>query len=207
MGERMDEKSKIVSPYGRHDDRFGYSVYSCVAFATPEQQREVQALRDAVRAQRSMMPAHVTVKGTFCEIPSLDTVKVLVAGVAEATPGFVVEFAGGIKLGRTYDTAAGWAGVDFRKTPELVGRHDRLYDALAPVTTNAYGREQGDDYRPHMTVFDEPLPELKQLGRELAAKTTLIGSGFPAREIWLMGHVGPPYRGRWTPIESFKLKV
>ncbi len=202
----MDDKPKIVSPYGRPDDRFGYSVYSCVAFATPEQQREVQTLRDAVKAQRSMMPAHVTVKGTFCEIPSLDIVKALVARVAEATPDFFVEFASGIELGREYDTTPGSAFVQYRKTTELVGLHDRLFDALAPVTTNAYGREQGDDYRPHLTVFDEPLPELKQLGKELVAKTKVTGTGFPVHEVWLMGHVGPPYRGRWMPIESFRLR-
>lgn len=202
----MDDKPKIVSPYGRPDDRFGYSVYSCVAFATPGQQREVQTLRDAVKAQRSMMPAHVTVKGTFCEIPSLDTVKALVARVAAATLGFAVEFESAIELGRTYDTAAGWAGVKFRKTPELAGLHDSLYRVLAPVTTNAYGPEQGDDYRPHMTVFDEPLPELKQLGKELVAKAKVTGTGFPVHEVWLMGHVGQPYRGRWMPIESFRLK-
>ena len=202
----MDKELKIVSPYGRPDDRFGYAVYSCVAFAAPEQQQEVQALRDAVKAQRSMMPAHVTVKGTFCEIPSLDAVKALIAQIAEVTPGFFVEFEGGIRLGRTYDTAPGWAGVQFRKTPELVGLHDSLYRVLAPVTTNAYGLERGDDYRPHMTVFDEPLPELKQLGKELAAKTKLRSPGFPVSEIWFMGHVGPPYRGRWMTIESFRLK-
>lgn len=198
---------RIVSPYNRPDDQFGYSVYGCVAFATPGQQQEVQALRDAVKTQRSMMPAHVTVKGTFCEIPSLDRIKALVKQVAGATPAFDAEFAGGIVPGLAYDTGEGWAGVMVRRTPPLVDLHGRLCDTLAAVTTNAYGQERGDDYHPHITVIHEPLPELKQLGRELVAKTKLTGSGFPVGEIWLMGHVGPPYRGRWTPIESFKLKT
>ena len=202
----MNEKPKIVSPYGRPDDRFGYAVYSCVAFATPEQQKEVQALRDAVKAQRSMMPAHVTVKGTFCEIPSPDRIKALVRQVADTTQAFKAEFAGGIVPGPRYDTGEGWAGVAVRKTPPLVDLHERLCDTLAAVTTNAYGPESGDDYHPHVTVIHEPLPELKPIGKELVAKAKLTGSGFPVQEIWLMGHVGPPYRGTWTTIESFRLK-
>lgn len=201
----MNERPKVVNPYGRPNDSFGYAVYSCVAFATPGQQQEVQSLRDAVKAQRSMMPAHVTVKGTFCEIPSLDRIKALVKQVADATPAFDAEFAGGIVPGPAYDTGEGWAGVVVRKTPPLVDLHGRLCDTLTAVTTNAYGPERGDDYHPHITVIHEPLPELKQLGRELVAKTKLTGSGFPVREVWLMGHVGPPYRGRWAQIESFSL--
>ncbi len=197
---------RIVSPYNRPNDEFGYSVYSVVVFATPEQQARVQEVRDAVRAQRSMMPAHVTVKGTFCEIPSLDQIKVLVRDVASRTIGFSVEFEPGIVLGKNYDTGMGWAGVPIRKTTLLVACHDAMYGALAPVTTNAYGNELGDEYHPHVTVFSEPLPELKQLGKQLAA-TTDLGGGYPVRDVWLMGHVGPPYRGKWTPIESFPLKT
>jgi 2'-5' RNA ligase superfamily len=195
---------RIVSPYNRPNDKFGYAVYSVVVFATPEQQSRVQAVRDAVRAQRSMMPAHVTVKGTFCEIPQLDRLKSVIRHIASSTGKFTVEFEPGVVLGKAYDTGEGWAGVQIRKTPGLVACHDAMYGALAPVTTNAYGNEQGDDYHPHVTVFHEPLPELKQLGKKLAA-TTDLGAGFPVREVWLMGHVGPPYRGKWTPVESFPL--
>ncbi len=169
---------KIVSPYGRPNDAFGYAVYSVVVLATPEQQMTVQAVRDAVKNQRSMIPAHVTVKGTFCEISSLDEIKERIARAASAADPFYLEFDGMAEVHISKLLKSDLCTQPIRKTRQLVELHDLLYDELFAVTTNAYGREDRDKFRAHLTVYSEPVAELQQKGRDLAASLDL-GSGYP----------------------------
>ena len=153
----MSSKYRMpVSPYGRPDDQFGYAVYSVVVMATPEQREKVQAIRDAVHNQRSMIPAHVTVKGTFCEIPNLDRVKALVGQAARDSEHACVRFAQRPVVSRNRLGEVS-ASIGIEVTPELVSLHRRLFEALSPITTSAYFDDS--QYHPHLTVYDEPLPE------------------------------------------------
>ncbi|MDP6666671.1 MAG: 2'-5' RNA ligase family protein [Dehalococcoidia bacterium] len=191
---------KIVSPYNRPDDEFGYAVYSIVVMASLAQQAAIDHVRRVVRNQRSMIPAHVTVKGTFCEIPSINAIIKNARKVADNTGPFRVEFESSTdRRGNTF------AGQRIKKTPGLVTLHDRLYDALAPITTNAYAREDGDHYRPHMSVYAEPTPGFEHAADEMLTNLD-IGTGFDCDAMFLMGHIGPPYRGRWTVVREFLLR-
>ena len=200
---------KIVSPYDRPDDEFGYAVYSVVIKASISQQAAIQAVRQAVKHKRSMIPAHVTVKGTFCELPSLDTIIDRIQEIARQVAPLRVEF----QLGdRNDESSSGikrngndYAGQMIRRTDDLVALHDLLYEALSPITTNAYGREDGDNYKPHMAIYAEATPGLEQKADEMLANLD-IGSGFDCDVLFLMGHIGPPYRGRWTVVREILLR-
>ncbi len=61
----------MTDPRTLPNDRFGYSVYSLVSHASPEQVRLVADVREAVGQARAVIPAHVTVRGTFYGISSL----------------------------------------------------------------------------------------------------------------------------------------
>ena len=83
---------KIVSPYNRPDDEFGYAVYSVVVMASLSQQAAIHVVRQGVKHQRSMIPAHVTVKGTFCEVPSLEKLIDRIQEIAIRVKSFRLEF-------------------------------------------------------------------------------------------------------------------
>ncbi len=195
--------AQSVSPYEQQNDRFGYAVYSVVVLADPETWRSVQAVRDAVAAQRAMMPAHVTVKGTFCRIEDLDQIMAVISRIAAATERVYVRFAGGANqsFGRA-DLQSGFQGIQV--TPDLRALHMSLYDSLSPVSILAYGPE-GESYHPHLTVYAEPAPGRGDLAHELASKLDL-GAGFTASSMCLMGHVGTPYRGEWKLIKEFDFR-
>ncbi len=192
-----------VSPYEQWNDSFGYAVYSVVVFADHETRERVQAVRGAVAAQRAMMPAHVTVKGTFCRINDLDEIKTAVSDIALATDPFEIEFAGGAS--QTFggaDHQFGFQGIQV--TPDLKALHMSLYDSLSPVSTRAYGSE-GENYRPHLTVYAEPAPDRVDLANDLVSRLDL-GAGFTANSMRLMGHVGRPYSGEWKLIKEFDFR-
>ncbi|MBI4220640.1 MAG: 2'-5' RNA ligase family protein [Chloroflexi bacterium] len=194
---------RYVDPYILSNDRHGYAVYSTVLFANPEQRAKVQAIRDAVKVRRSMMPAHITSKGGFCEIPRIEQVRELLDQVCRETRPFIVEFEGQPRArkaanGEVLSTQA------IRLTPDLVSLHERLIDTLGPVTTDAY--QQNRPYHPHLTIYHEPEPALEQRGVELLG-TLDIGIGYEVRELHFMGHVGRPYRGRWETLSVHRFNA
>ncbi|NQW18222.1 MAG: 2'-5' RNA ligase family protein [Chloroflexi bacterium] len=194
--------TKSVSPYDQRDDKFGYAVYSVVVFADAETQRRVCTIGDAVAVQRVMMPAHITVKGTFCRIEDLDEVKAEISEIAAQTEGVFVKFEG--RANQSFDNSDhqhGYQGINI--TSELQAFHMKLYESLIPISTLAYGKE-GRNYHPHLTVYAEPASGREKLADELSSSLDL-GDGFTAKEVTLMGHVGIPYRGKWKIIEQFDL--
>lgn|GEM_PF-484747 len=197
----------IVSPYNRADGAFGYAVYSVVIMASVGQQAKIQSVREAVKYQRSMIPAHITVKGTFCEIDSLEMIIDRIRHVAEKTSPFRVLFSSAVDSdpAQRYErNGNSYAGQLIEKTPDLVELHDALYNSLSPITTNAYDREDGDHYHPHMAIYAEATPGLEDVADE-EINSLDIGSSFTCDSMFLMGHIGPPYRGRWTIVRELLL--
>lgn len=195
--------TQSVSPYEQRNDRFGYAVYSVVVFADGQIQKKVQNIRNAVAIRRSMMPAHITVKGTFCRISNLDETRKVISDIAAATDPVEIVFQGGANQAFvSSDSQSGFQGVEI--TPELKSLHMNLFDALTPLTTLAYGPE-GERYRAHLTVYAEPSPGSGDLANELASSLDL-GEGYAATSMCLMGHAGTPYRGQWSIIEEFQFK-
>lgn len=197
----MVGKVKTVNPYDLSNDRFGYSVYGVVLFASEDQQRKVQVVRDAVRNRRSMLPAHVTVKGPVCEIPDLETIRSLVGSVASMTAPFAVNFEGRPDA-RTLPNGEVFAGQPIAKTLELVAVHNRLIEVLQPITTNAYRLDATGEYHPHLTIYHEPEPDLAAHGEKLLS-TLDLGTGFEATGLHLVAHVGTPYRGKWELLNFY----
>lgn len=185
------------------NDQFGYSVYSFVLVADPAQQRAVQEVRDAVRNQRSMLPAHVTAKGGVSEIPSLEAVQAVLDEIGSVTPKLWVGFAGGPHVRRSRDGTV-ISTLPIEVTPELSALHEALLRELDPISSTAYRLDMTGEYHPHLTIYHEPLPELESHGEELM-ETFDIGAGFEATELSFVGHVGTPYRGEWKLISTHKL--
>jgi 2'-5' RNA ligase len=189
-----------INASNRPDDRFGYSVYAGVLFATPEQRRAVQDLRTLIRPRRAMLPAHVTVLGTFCDIPSLDEIKRCIREVAARHGQVEVRIEGeGVHI---FKDAAGFGIV---KTPALTAIYEDLRAIVHPLVTDAYGYDT-KGYMPHLTLWQECPPEnmllAERLGREIS-----LGRGFLARDIALVGRAGPAHGGEWVTIESFPVKT
>lgn len=192
--------SSTVDPYTLSDDEFGYSVYSLVLFATPEQQHAVQAVRDRVSVQKSMLPAHVTAKGPFCRVPSVTEVQGIIDDVIRGLPPIQADF-GPDRIPRTLSNGERIGWIDVNVSSGLAELHGRLLDALDSVATNAYPPEARGWFHPHLTVYHEPDSESEELEAKLLRDLN-IGTGFRADALSLMGHVGTPYRGEWVSISD-----
>lgn len=192
-----------VDPYTLSNDREGYSVYGFVLMASEPQQESVQKIRDAVRVERSMLPAHVTVKGPISDVPSLAEVQRIVSEITETTSALRVEF-DGTPRARRLDNGETLATQAIKVTPELSDLHERLLIALDPVSATAYRSEDVGVYGPHLTIYHEPLPELESHGEKLL-ETFDIGDGFDAHAIHVFGHSGTPFRGKWALLSVHKL--
>ena len=179
------------------DDAFGHSVYAVVAFAPPELADAVDGLRRAIEMKRASIPAHVTVKGTFCDIDSLEAVHEQIQTIAQTTAPVQIDFADP----RNPASGDSWAVLDVRLTSALSALNDFLEQALGPLSTNAYSDEP---YRPHLTLCQDCSPEQLDHAMRLAAAID-FGTGFLATAIDLMGRTGPAYGGRWESIERFPL--
>lgn len=193
-----------VDPYTLSNDENGYAVYTMILFANSEQQAAVQKIRDAVKVRRSMLPAHVTVKGPICQIPSIPAIQRIIDEVTHAIGSIPVAFAG-MSEARTFQNGEVASLQSIELTPEIVELHSNLLSALDPVSTTAYPMESRGNFAPHLTIYHEPEPELESLGERLLGELD-IGTGFQADRVSLMGHVGTPFRGDWRLISEHRFE-
>ncbi len=75
------------------EDQFGYACYTIVLPAGDRITEAQQAIWRRYPSPRAAIPAHVTVKGTFVGIGSLDEVKSLIGEIAGSTAPFHLEAA------------------------------------------------------------------------------------------------------------------
>jgi hypothetical protein len=85
----------MTDPRTLPNDRFGYSVYALVSPASPEQVRLVAEVRKTVGQERAVIPAHVTIRGTFYGIDSLEEMRGLLRRTAAGLEPIRVEFSPG----------------------------------------------------------------------------------------------------------------
>jgi 2'-5' RNA ligase len=189
----------VIDASTLRDDRFGYSVYSLVAHASPEQVRKVADVRAQVGMARAAIPAHVTVRGTFHTIESLDDLRGLLCETAAGQERTQVQFQPG---GWRFTQDAGGHGGVLRcvTTPGLLALHEAFDAVVRPRSVNAYP----DVYRAHLTLCQDCMAEQIERAKALAAGLDL-GPGFAVGSVELMGRVGPAFGGEWTLIESFLL--
>lgn len=177
----------------KEPDQWGYTRYAVVLFAPDEDRRKVDAVRVRLPISVAMIPAHVTVKGSFDSPQDLDEVRRRIREVAGKTPPFQVELLDTLTWGGTvvYEVAI---------APEIRALHDALFDAIEPITRNVYGREAGDAFHPHMTLCQEVPAEAVEEAERLAQALD-IGKRFRVEAMHLMGLVGPRRGGRWEISE------
>lgn len=187
-----------VDASNRPNDRFGYSVYAGVLFAPPELAEAVYRVREVTKSKRAMLPPHVTVLGTFCDIKSFDEVKRAFAKAATGRGPVRVEFQKG-----KYHEELRFAGVWAVTSPELQGLHLALKEMVTPLATDAY-KYGVHGYEPHMTFWEECPPENFEASLK-AARQASIGDGFTADKVALVGRVGTAYGGRWMTVGEFGL--
>lgn len=182
------------------NDEFGYSAYTLVAMADPQQVHAVDGVRNAIGLTRATIQAHVTIRGTFFAIPSLDELRASLGKVASEQNFAQVQFSpGGWKFIRR-EPGRHIAIMPCDTTPDLLALHKAFDSVIRPISTNAYP----DEYRAHMTLCqdctDEQIDEAERLAEDLD-----IGDDFEVRSVALMGRVGPAFGGEWKVLDEFGL--
>ena len=188
--------STIKPADNQPNDSFGYSCYTLIILASDGIMAKGQEIEQKSGMTRAKIPAHITVKGTFYGIESIEDVKHIIRSITEKTPTFQISFEGAVS--HWWDSGGALA---VPVSAELQTLHDALVEALSPLGTPAY---QDDPYRPHMTYVQSMLPGGLGKAKELVGKMDW-GDGFQARAVDLMGRIGPAEDGRWTLVESFPL--
>ncbi len=190
----------MTDPRTLPNDRFGYSVYALVSHASPEQVRLVAEVREAVGQARAVIPAHVTVRGTFSGIGSLDEMRGLLRQAAAGLEPTRVEFStGGWKL-HSDDGDRHGCVMPCVTSPALRSLHEAFDAVIRPLSLDGYG----DGYRAHLTLCQDCTREQVQRAMALVADRD-FGTGFGFDSVELMGRVGPAFGGEWTLIESLPL--
>ena len=180
------------------NDPFGYSVYRVVAFMPPGQVARVETLRRQSGMKRSLIPAHVEVKGDFCDVDSLDTVRARTRRIARKTAPMHLEFADGGKLVFLESSAV----IRIQPTEALATLTTLLKWSIGRVSTDAY---RDIAVSPHLPICEDCAPDqLRTVFRR--ARELCLGTGFRAEAIDLVGRVGSAYEGQWESIEHFKLQ-
>jgi 2'-5' RNA ligase len=193
--------TQIYSAANQPNDRFGYSCYTLVLPASDELITQVEALRQEVGITVASIPAHVTVKGTFFNIDSLDRVKQHVEEITRVTAPFFIGFEAAHVEWWAVDSATEVAALTVPVTPPLQALHDALVASVAPLGLPAY---RDDPYVVHMTLVYNPAPAALARAKELIDQME-FGPGFQAAAVDLMGRVGPRVGGAWRLIERFAL--
>lgn len=186
--------STIYSVVNQPNDHFGYSCYSLVVPASDALTAQIETLRSTVGVTVASIPAHITVKGTFFDIASLDEVKQRVAAITAATASFFIPFAGAEV--HWWDEVAALA---VPIPPALQTLHDTLVAEISPLGLPAY---QDDPYVAHMTLVYAPAARDRA---KALIEAMDFGPGFQAEAVHLVGRVGPRVGGEWRVIQRFPL--
>lgn len=190
----------MTDPRTLPNDRFGYGVYSLVAHASPEQVRLVAEVREAVGQARAVIPAHVTIRGTFYGIDGLDRMRGLLRRTAASLEPARVEFGpGGWEL-LSEGGGRQACALPCVTSPELRSLHEAFDAVIRPDSHDAYGGA----YRAHLTLCQDCTRDQARQALELIARQD-FGAGFAFDSVELVGRVGPAFGGGWTVIESFPL--
>lgn len=186
----------IVSSANLTNDHLGYSCYALVLPASAELSARVEGLRNELGVTVASIPAHVTVKGTFYAIQSLEQVEQQVEAITDKTAPFFVHFPE-----RNIHWWTETCALVVPVTPPLQALHDALVAAITPISLPAY---QDDPYVAHMTLLYGQGPERLARANELIRQVD-FGAGFQATAVHLMGRVGQRVGGEWKLIRRFEL--
>jgi hypothetical protein len=178
---------QIIDASDRPNDTYGYSVYCLVLLAPEPVASDVQKVRELLRPERAMIPAHVTILGTFCEIESLERVYEQIAGAMAGTDGLNLVPTGDIFESPNVLTA----GAVIEVSPEMQALHDRLAEAILPTAINVY--LDPANFIAHLTYYQELPGSEKERGGRITREFEL--SAFDVDGVTLMGRVGTSSEG------------
>ena len=178
------------------NDEFGYACYTIVDPAPARLEQELLDIEHAAGQERAKIPGHVTVKGTFYDIESLDGLIAVIRNVA----------------GRHKSLELGTAGMDvwesehsvilgFTVNPEIQSLHDDLMAEVGPLGKSAY---PDDPYKSHMSIVNEVKPEGVEIAKARIGAIDL-GDHLSLSAIDLMGRDGVAWGGEWKRLERFEL--
>ncbi len=80
---------EIYPAHNQPNDRFGYSCYSLVIIAPEDIIAKVNAIKRDSGMTIAHIPAHITIKGTFYGIESLDNLKQTIRSITNNTNLFM----------------------------------------------------------------------------------------------------------------------
>jgi 2'-5' RNA ligase len=176
-----------------------FDRFAVVAFGTPEIVETVEQIRRQLPPSgRPILPAHVTVKGTFVEPSDLDEIVARVQRCcAEAQP---FSLTSGV-LHVWTDGSDGSVVCEVEASEEGVRLHWQLVEVLAGLATTTYYGEDIGVYTPHLTIVQEiPTPEAEAAVPII--ERSLTGFTFTVTELALVGRRGGE---AWETLTTFPL--
>lgn len=180
-------------------DAAAYDRYAVVLFGSPAVIAAVQAIRDALPLSgRPILPAHVTVKGTFINPVDLDRTAETIREIA----------ARHAPISLTADACRTWiegphvgAWLDTEQTEAISALHWELVAALADHGDTVYGGEAEGRFHPHLTIVQDVAAD-----QEAAVQATIERFDhrfrWTAHEVALVGRRGGTV---WETLASLPL--
>ena len=186
---------QVIDASDRPNDAHGYSVYCLVLLAPEPITSEVQHVRNLLGPERTMIPAHVTILGTFCGIESLDRVFEQIAGAVAGTKVLTLA-----PTGDTFESPNRvTAGAVIEVSQDMQALHDRLAEAVLPTATNAY--HDPADFVAHLTYYQQIPESVQEFGSRITGEFEL--AEFTVDAVTLMGRVGTASEGEWRVVREF----
>jgi 2'-5' RNA ligase len=164
--------------------------------APPDLTRRLSEIERASGQELAKIPDHVTIKGTFYAIDSLDGLIDQIRTITTHHEPFVLETEG-MELWEPEHSVI----LGFPVNPAIQSLHDDLVANISPLGKPAY---QDDPYRVHMSIVNEVDPEGVKTARTRIEDTDL-SDGLAVDAIDLMARDGVAQGVTWQRLESFQL--
>ncbi len=178
-----------------------YDWFSIGTFAPQSVHEQVEALRAEFQfPMRPMIPAHVTLRGTFDHVVDLGAILDVVRVCASRRKAGQIR-ADRLRVGRRDDRST--IVLLAEVTPEIEALHWDLLDAMrdlcAPAST--YVNEESAEYHPHLTIVQniDAATEARALP---AVERLALSYAFVAAEASVMGRRGGT---AWETLASFPI--
>ncbi len=178
------------------NDEFGYSCYVIAIPAPDELAGPSLEIEHAAEQVRAKIPAHITVKGTFYGIQSLDGIIDMIRTVVARHDPFVLGTEGMEFMGSDHTVILG-----FSVNPEIQALHDDLVASIFPLSKPAY---RDDPYKAHMSIVNEVEPEGVRIAKSMFADLDFVDE-MQVGAIELMGRDGVAFGGTWKRLGRFAL--
>jgi 2'-5' RNA ligase len=195
----MSDKAHTPPPAAL--DPAPYDRFSIVAFAPPEIREAVEALRQQLPPSgRPIMPAHVTLKGTFVEPGDLGQIADVVRQTC-ATASPITITTTGIHV---FGGEGGGVALAVGESEPLMSLHRLLVARLRGQCRTIYSMEGTTAaFHPHLTLVQQVPASVLDAARMLVERAALQCT-FQAREASLVGRRGGTV---WETLAAFPIGI